>query len=89
MGCWRGFGLKWTRKVRMANRDEVIVAYTMAEEDDPGDRYLELTDCDGGVVRLRRAHLDWLIRELPDMRAQLYRGPLLAAQETTQTGGEG
>ncbi len=53
----------------------MICADLMASEEDPGDKYLMLADSEFGTVKLRSAHLDWLIRELPAMRDELYRGP--------------
>ena len=73
--AWVGFGKRRKRTVRMAEGDETICADLMASEEDPGDKYLLLADAEFGTVKLRRAHLDWLIRELPAMRDELYRGP--------------
>lgn len=73
--AWRSFGKRRKRTVGTAQGDEVICADLMASEEDPGDKYLMLADSEFGTVKLRRAHLDWLIRELPAMRDELYRGP--------------
>jgi hypothetical protein len=73
--CERSFGRTYKRSVSTGNGVETITAHLMASEEDPGDKYLMLGDGEYGTVKLRRAHLDWLIRELPAMREALYTGP--------------